>query len=126
MKISKYKSFIEEQLKPLADQHKMQWKEDNEYLMVLENQHVEISFFTERGKDNNDFGVVLTKKDNDNSYTIADIIDLKVGDNSYLTEGDKNQCLSFNDNAKVTIYVSKLVFSNYCEDILAGDFSQIS
>ena len=126
MKLTKYKSYIKEQFKIIAESNNLKWlNSESEYLLKLESDNVAIEFFSEKW-DEETLGIIIIDLKNNKHYTISDLIDLKVGNNSYLDEEDRGLCKNLNDKIKVIIYVSALVLKKYCQEILLGDFSKIN
>lgn len=52
MKITKYSNFIKKEFEQLKIQYNMEWINEGEYGMTLENRYIKIDFFTERGEAN--------------------------------------------------------------------------
>lgn len=104
MKITKYKPFIKEQLQPIQSIYDLTINKgkSNEYIIFIENKHIEIELYTiyrEEGSNS-----LVKDKKQTKTYTLGELIELKTSNNNYLSELDRANCKSFNDSVKVMIY----------------------
>ena len=124
MEITKYTDFIKEQFNEIIENYKLVFIAENNYVVKMNNNKIEILLFTEYRK-NDILSTTIADKRNEQYFTIVDIVEKKIRNNSYLTENDKQKCKSFNDKIKAAIYVDSLILKNHCQDLLNGDFSSL-
>lgn len=124
MEITNYKGFINDCFNDIIQTNGLTFTLSNNYVVNIKNDKVDITLFTEHRK-NDVISTTITDVENKKYFTITDIIEKKIGNNSYLSNEDKETCKSFNDKIKAGIYVDALVLKNYCSDILRGDFSSL-
>lgn len=124
MEITNYKNFIKECFNDIIQTNDFTFTESNNYEVNIKNNKVNIILFTEHRKDDV-ISTIVTDVKNKTYFTIVDIIEKKIGNNSYLSKEDKDICKSFNDKIKAGIYADAFILKNYCSDILRGDFSSL-
>lgn len=121
MKIINYIGFIEEQYRTLTKVYSLKSKLKNYYSFILENEYVEIFYFSEYRSDNGGIGFGITNKKRMNSYDVFE----KERNIDFITPEQRAYLDSIQDMVERFIFISRILIEKYCLDALEGDFSSL-
>ena len=125
MKITTYIDFIKKEFSEIQKRFKMVWVDEGEYGIILENQHIKVTFFTERGESNDSIGIPITNKEKDEFYDLPLIIERLEIQGEYNDDAFLSKIQSMNDSIEITVYAARVILENYASKIFTGDFSQV-
>lgn len=123
MEITDHIDFIKEQFKTFPDNYDFVWKQQNNFIILLENKHVRITFATHHRES----GITLTIE-NINNKKYLDMFDLaykKGFDNPFdcLSTEERAVNENYRGTIKYLIYPAVILLKNHCQDLLNGNSS---
>lgn len=125
MEITEYINFIKDQFKDIAAQYLLSWKQQNEYILLLENHNTKITFATHYRETGITISIDDTKKKK--SYNLGELLEI-LGKESLFDILDNNQ-KQINEEYKKTIkcliYPSAILLKTYFPGLLNGNFSSL-